>query len=58
MKVTIIHFDSTIIERECESFEFRTNHVSNWIKLKFKNEQTEIIHNVATIQCKEKQAII
>lgn len=54
MKVTIIQFDNTITEKECESFEFRTNHVSNWIKLKFKNEPIETIHNVATIQCKEK----
>lgn len=34
----------------CESFEFRTNQVSNWIKLKFTNGDEQLIKHVCVIR--------
>lgn len=43
-------FDKPMVV-ECESFEFRTNQVSNWIKLKFTNDDGEhIIKQVCVIK--------
>lgn len=49
MKLLIIRFDEESMEKECDSFEFRSNQVSNWIKIK-KDDNIEIIHGVATIK--------
>ena len=49
MTIRIITYDGQNILCDCNSFEFRTNQVSNWIKIK-KGEATDIIHGVATIK--------
>lgn len=42
-------FDKPMVV-ECESFEFRTNQVSNWIKLKFTNSDEQLIKHVCVIR--------
>ena len=49
MKIKIILYTGEEIIKDCDSFEFRTNQVSNWIKCK-KNDKNEIIHNIAVIK--------
>lgn len=50
MKLKIIKYggESRIIE--CKSFEFRTNQVVNWIKIKYQDNSEETIHNVCVIK--------
>lgn len=50
MTITIIEYGGTERHINCESFEFRTNQVENWIKIKYKDGGKEIIHEVATIK--------
>lgn len=52
MKLMIIKFGEEPIEKECDSFEFRCNQVSNWIKIK-KGDNVEMIHGIATIKTLE-----
>ena len=49
MKLMIIKYGEEPVEKECDSFEFRTNQVANWIKLK-KGDEVETIHGIATIK--------
>lgn len=49
MKLKIILMDGTVLEKICESFEFRTNRMTNWIRLK-NDKDVEMIYNVATIK--------
>ena len=49
MKLMIVKYGEEPVEKECDSFEFRTNQVANWIKLK-KGDKVETIHGVATIK--------
>lgn len=49
MKLLIIKYGGEHQEIECDSFEFRTNQVANWIKLKQGDTQT-MIYDVATIK--------
>ena len=56
MTLRIFTYDGQAILCECDSFEFRTNHVSNWIKFK-KGTTTNIIHNVATIKTEEESEV-
>lgn len=49
MQIRIIKYDGTDMFCNCDSFEFRTNHVSNWIRIK-KGSIVETIHDVATIK--------
>lgn len=56
MTLRIFTYDGQAILCECDSFEFRTNQVSNWIKFK-KGEATNIIHHVATIKTEEEGII-
>lgn len=49
MELLIIKYGGEQIEIECDTFEFRTNQVSNWIKLKQGDTQT-MIYDIATIK--------
>lgn len=51
MKLTIIHYggDEEYLQ-DVKEFEFRTNHVANWIRVKFDDGRTETIRSIATIK--------
>lgn len=49
MKLLIVKFGEEPLEKECDSFEFRSNQVANWLKIK-KGTETETIHGIATIK--------
>lgn len=50
MKLKIIKYggESKIIE--CNSFEFRTNQVTNWIEARKEDGTKELIHNICVIK--------
>lgn len=50
MKLKIIKYDGTEIFLDVLSFEFRTNHVSNWIKVKTIFGDIIYIHDVCVIK--------
>ena len=50
MKITVIEYGGEPQQIECESFEFRTNHVTNWIRVKYKDGSKEEIHQVCVIK--------
>ena len=50
MILTIIEYGGTPRRIECESFEFRCNHVTNWIKIKKADGCEALIHNVCVIK--------
>lgn len=50
MKLKIIKYDGTEILYDALSFEFRTNQVSNWIKVKVSDDETIIVHDVCVIK--------
>lgn len=50
MKIKIIQYDDTEIFYDAESFEFRTNQISNWIKIKFGGGKTIVIDNIRVIK--------
>ena len=52
MNITVIQYNDMEHHIECEYFEFRTNQVDNWIRIKYHNGNREIIHGVATIKAK------
>ncbi len=52
MRLLIIRFGEEPMEKECDSFEFRSNQVTNWIKIK-KGDDVEMIHGIATIKTLE-----
>lgn len=56
MKLKIIKYggESKIIE--CNSFEFRTNQVTNWIKIKYTDNSEELIYSVCVIKTVEKES--
>lgn len=49
MIVRVIKYDGTEHLLTCDSFEFRTNQVSNWIKIK-QGADSKIIHSIAVIK--------
>ena len=49
MKLTIITLHGDHYDINCDTFEFRSNNVANWIKIK-KDGWEQIIHRVATIK--------
>ena len=51
MVLTVIEYGGKKHIIDCESFEFRTNQVTNWIRLVYSNGSKEEIHNVCTIKC-------
>ena len=50
MKITVVEYDGTENHINCKFFEFRTNQVENWIRIKYQDGSKEIIHGVATIR--------
>lgn len=50
MKIIVIEYGGKEHRINCESFEFRTNQVKNWIRVKYQDGSKEIIHGVATIK--------
>lgn len=50
MKITVIEYGGTEHHINCISFEFRTNHVENWIRIKHQDDSKEMIYGVATIK--------
>ena len=50
MTLTIIEYGGTPRQIECESFEFRCNHVTNWIRIKKADGCETLIHNVCVIK--------
>lgn len=50
MKLKIIKYDGTEIFYNALSFEFRTNQVSNWIKVKTNDGETVYVHNVCVVK--------
>ena len=53
MKLIIIEYGGTEKHIECESFEFRTNQVTNWIHVKYADGTDEMIHRVCVIKSEE-----
>lgn len=53
MKIKIIKYDGTEIFYNVLSFEFRTNHVSNWIKIKLKESKEIVINDVCVVKTVE-----
>ena len=58
MKLKLIKYDGTEIFLDALSFEFRTNHVTNWINAKVVDDQKTImsdvtIHDVCVIKTME-----
>lgn len=47
----VVHYNG---EENClinvDKFEFRTNHISNWLKVKFKDGHEEMLRSIATIK--------
>lgn len=51
MKVVIMSLDTqTFVEYECDSFEFRANQVSNWVKLKKEGKEIACIKRVSVFK--------
>ena len=50
MKLVVIQYGGEPQHIECESFEFRTNHVANWIRVKYADGTREMIDNVCVIK--------
>ena len=52
MKIKVIGYDYDSTERILDvlSFEFRSNQVTNWIKIKLEDGTEDIIHNVCVVK--------
>lgn len=50
MQITVIEYNGIEHHIDCESFEFRTNQVTNWIKIKYSDGRQEMIRGIATIK--------
>lgn len=50
MKITVIEYNGTEHHISCKSFEFRTNQVENWIKIKYQDGKQEMIYGIAAIK--------
>ena len=55
MKITVIEYGGIEHYINCKSFEFRTNNVANWVKIKYQDGSQEIIHGVATIKAESEE---
>lgn len=53
MRIKVISKDGSIYEHDISSFEFRSNNVSNWIRMKYDDGTGVDIHNIATIKCED-----
>lgn len=54
MKIEIVKYDGTEMFYDAISFEFRTNQVSNWIKVKLEDGTEDIIHDVCVVRALER----
>ena len=54
MKLEIVMMNGKSQIIECDTFEFRSNQVSNWIRTK-KDGEEQMIHQVATIKSEQNQ---
>ena len=52
MTVEVIRYNGERLTYEALSFEFRTNQVSNWIRIKLSDGNTVLIQAVCTIKTK------
>ena len=50
MILTIIEYGGISRQIECDSFEFRCNQVTNWIRIKKADGRETLIHNVCVIK--------
>ena len=50
MRIEIVKYDGTEMFYDAISFEFRTNQVSNWIKVKLEDRTEDIICDVCVIR--------
>ena len=50
MILTLIEYGGTPQRIECKSFEFRCNHVTNWIRIKKADGGEAFIHDVCVIK--------
>lgn len=50
MKIIVNEYGDIEHRRSCVSFEFRTNQVENWIRIKYQDGSKEVIHGVAIIK--------
>jgi len=55
MTITVVEYGGAPRKIECGSFEFRTNQVENWIRIKYKDGSKEIIRGVATIKAESEE---
>lgn len=53
MQIIVVEYGGTEHNIECESFEFRTNQVENWIRIDGSKE----IHGVATIKAESEDKV-
>ena len=53
MKLKIIKYDGTEMYYDALHFEFRTNQVANWIRMKFEDGKTIIVDDVCVIKTVE-----
>jgi len=53
MKIIVVEYGGTEHHINCKSFEFRTNTVTNWIRIDGSKE----IHEVATIKAESEEAV-
>ena len=53
MKLKIIKYDGSEMIYDVKSFEFRTNQVANWIRLKFDDNESLYVHDVCVIKVVE-----
>ena len=55
MTITVIEYGDTPRQIECESFEFRCNHVTNLIKIKKADGTKEIIKDISVIKAESEE---
>ena len=50
MRIKVIKYDGTEMFYDALSFEFRTNQVSNWIRIKLRENNVVVIDNVCVVK--------
>ena len=50
MNITVIEYGGIEHHINCKSFEFRTNQVENWIRIKYQDGSKEILRGVVAIK--------
>lgn len=54
-EILVIEYNGTEHRVQCQSFEFRTNQVSNWIRIKHSDGSTEVIHDVCVVKAESEE---